>query len=80
MCSSDLTVANIQAFKKVFDEAVKEAVTKAMANGNGRNPDSRGDHKPEPLETQLDNAKKSGNLLEQIRIKNLISEEKQKQK
>lgn len=72
------TAANIEAFKAVWDTEIAEAVKKKMAEDNGRSPDSRGDKKPEPLETQLENAKKAGNLLEQIRIKNLIAEKKTK--
>lgn len=76
----DTTIANIQAFKEIFENEVANAVKIKMADVNGREPDSRGDKKAEPLKTQLENAIKSGNLLEVIKIKNLIAEEEAKKK
>lgn len=77
---AETTVKNIQSFKDVWDSALQEAVTKAMGKNNGRNPESREPGKAEPLETQLENARKRGDLLEQIKIKNLIADEKAKAK
>jgi len=71
---------DIQAFKDVWDNAIKEAITKKMADDNGRNPESREQKKSEPLKTQLEAAKKAGNLVDVMRIKNLIYEEEQSKK
>ncbi len=71
----DSTVKNIQAFKEIWDTELTAKAKELAAKGSGRDPNARDDDKPLPLQTQLEAAQKAKNLLEVIRLKNLIAEE-----
>ena len=68
----DATVSNIQAFKDIWDNKLTEAVQKKIADSNGRDIKETDSKNQKSLETQLDEAKKAGNLKEVIRLKNII--------
>ena len=70
------TASRIQAFKNIWEDSVSEAVKKAVADQSGRSPD--GSNTPpsvDTLEKQYEQAKKAGNMLEMVKIKNLIHAE-----
>lgn len=79
--SEQSTLENLNAFKAIWEDAVKTEVTKRLAGDNGREPDLTDPKKKiSSLETQLEVAKKSNNLVEQMKIMNLIAEEKNRTK
>lgn len=69
----DATVKKLQAFKDVYDKSVQDAVTEAVGSSNGRKPKERTED-PKTLQAMLEQARKSGNMLEVIRIKNKMAE------
>ena len=75
----DDTLRKINAFAETFNTAVSAAAKELMKTENGWQPGDRQGN-PVPLETQLDAARKANNLLEQIRLTDLIAAEANKKK
>lgn len=73
------TLRKINAFTETFNAAVSAAAKELVKTENGWEPKDRGNNAA-PLETQLEAARKSNNLLEQIRLIDLINAEANKKK
>jgi hypothetical protein len=74
------TADNINLLAEIHNEAVGKAVKEALGEGNGREDDELppGAKKEiDSLEKQYDEAKKSKNTLDMIRIKNQIAQKRQ---
>jgi len=76
----DDTLRKINSFAESFNTAVSAAAKELVKTENGWEPSGDRGGNPVPLETQLEAARKAGNLLEQIKLTDLINADKQKKK